>query len=274
MPYAATVFNVMIASPSDVQQEHDVIRRAIDEWNRLHAPEWGTVLQRLHWQADAHPDLADNAQAIVNEQLVAQSDLLVAVFWTRLGSPTASSLSGTIDEVEQHLRDAKPVMMYFSDAARPPSQYDPDQFTALQACKHYYMQLSLVSTYGTLAEFEVKIRSGLTHMARRLSKQTAPGDAERAPDVHLSPEAQELVAAAAHDERGYIVVVESLGGMQIQVGGRHFAERGDPRSEALWKEAIGELMDRGLVDGTGRGVMQLTAAGYRVADELAAKPAP
>jgi hypothetical protein len=50
---------------------------------------------------------------VINRQVLADCDLLVAIFWTRIGSPTGSALSGTVEEIEKHLKAEKPAMLYF-----------------------------------------------------------------------------------------------------------------------------------------------------------------
>ena len=37
MPYQATVFRVMIASPSDVAEERQIIREVVNDWNAVHS---------------------------------------------------------------------------------------------------------------------------------------------------------------------------------------------------------------------------------------------
>lgn len=100
MSYLANVLNVMIASPSDVIQERLAIRDVITEWNTIHARDRKTVLMSIGWETHAVPDMGDRPQAIINKQLLHDADLLVAVFWARLGSPTGVAASGTIEEIE------------------------------------------------------------------------------------------------------------------------------------------------------------------------------
>jgi hypothetical protein len=114
MPYQATAVNVMIASPGDVGAERQAIQCIIHNWNSMNSEERRTVLMPIMWETHSTPVMGDRAQAIVNRQVLAKCDLLVAVFWTRLGSPTGSSPSGTVEEIQEHLRSGKPAMIYFS----------------------------------------------------------------------------------------------------------------------------------------------------------------
>lgn len=91
MAYDAKVLDVMIASPSDVTTEHRVIREVLDEWNIVNARERRLVLLPCSWESHAAPLMGDRPQAIINRQVLKHADLLIAVFWTRLGSPTGKS---------------------------------------------------------------------------------------------------------------------------------------------------------------------------------------
>ena len=75
----------------------------------------------------------------------------------------------------------------------------------------------------------------------------------------------ELLEAAKGSEDGVIMNEPVLGKqVNISVGGKEFPESHDPRSEALYKSALKELLDAGLVeDRIGKGkVFHLTTAGY------------
>ena len=103
MVYDARVFNVMIASPSDVTVEREIVRNAVYEWNVVHAERTGCVLLPIHWESHAAPEMGERPQGIINRQLLKDADLVVAVFWTRVGSPTGTAPSGTIEEIEEHI---------------------------------------------------------------------------------------------------------------------------------------------------------------------------
>jgi hypothetical protein len=91
VPCDAKVINIMIAGPSNVggvlQNVHDIIHN----WNVMHAQEHRVVLLPLSWKSHASPEMGDRPQAIINRQVLVLCDLLVAVFWTRIGSPFAQT---------------------------------------------------------------------------------------------------------------------------------------------------------------------------------------
>jgi hypothetical protein len=66
LAYQATVYKVMIASPSDVVQERRVIREVIHEWNSIHAEDRGIVLMPIGWETHSSPSMGERAQEIIN----------------------------------------------------------------------------------------------------------------------------------------------------------------------------------------------------------------
>src|SRR5438067_4458442 len=102
MAYDAKVYNVMIASPGDVEVERSIVRDVIADWNAANAAVTGKMLQPVGWDTHSAPEMGDRPQSIINKQVLKQSDLLVAVFWTRLGTPTDVAPSGTAEEIDEH----------------------------------------------------------------------------------------------------------------------------------------------------------------------------
>ena len=72
MSFIATVVSVMIASPSDVATERQIIRDVVNGWNAIHAVDRQLVLLPCAWETHASPAMGDRAQAIINKQLLKQ----------------------------------------------------------------------------------------------------------------------------------------------------------------------------------------------------------
>lgn len=86
----------------------------------------------------------------------------------------------------------------------------------------------------------------------------------------LSPEATSLLRDAAQDARGIIRKIRTLSGLTIETNGKEFGTTRDPESEAVWKEAINDLLERALVeDESGNGqVFRVTREGFRTVQQL------
>ena len=110
----ATVFKVLIASPSDVQKERETIVAVIDRWNAANSQHMGLVLEPIRWESHAYPASGDYPQGLINQQIVDDADIVVGVFWHRLGTPTPKADSGTLEEIERLRSRDKQVLLYFS----------------------------------------------------------------------------------------------------------------------------------------------------------------
>ena len=67
-------------------------------------------------------------------------------------------------------------------------------------------------------------------------------------------------------------MVRTSSGLMVQTNGKQLADRQNPRSEALWRAAVRQLVQYGLLEARGHKgeVFGVTAEGYRVADDLRA----
>jgi hypothetical protein len=93
----------------------------------------------------------------------------------------------------------------------------------------------------------------------------------RRPSVGLSAGAVGLLTEAAEDKSGIILVVETLGRLSVQTNGKDFVAQGSPRSEAIGRAMLKELVAGNLIEDSGLmgEVFVVTAAGYELADSLA-----
>jgi hypothetical protein len=272
MPFDAKIYRVMIASPSDVAEARGIVRRAIESWNAANSIDRGMVLFPVAWETAAAPALGDRAQAIINDQL-GICDVLVGVFWTKLGTPTGTSASGTVEEIERHVKAGSLVMLYFSNQPAAPDTVDADQFKALKTAKSRYMSQGLVDSYESLAELEQKIVHGLTiHMNKRATAlgPSAASDPIRHPTPNLSDSARHLLREAVKDRNGTVMKLATLGGGILQTNGQNLVTSKDPRERAKWEGALQELVNEGFLEAVGyKGeVFKVTAEGYRVGDTL------
>jgi hypothetical protein len=270
----------MIASPSDVPQERLIARDVIAEWNTIHAKDKRTVLMPIGWETHSVPETGDRPQAIINAQLLKDADLLVAMFWTRIGSPTGAARSGTVEEIEEHIRAGKSAMIYFSSAPAHPDSIDNDQYSALKAFKVSLRAKGLFEQYESLSEFRMKFTRQLAQkMISRFPSDPSPTTGASTPAVAVAlaqsipaigAAARDLLVEASKDQQGVIMSLQTMEGSSVQTNGRDFAERGNTRSEAQWRDAVAELSKlRLLEDRAGkREVFFVTDEGYRIADLL------
>lgn len=131
----AQVVSVMIGSPGDVSDIRKFVENEIYAWNRENLETTNVMLQPVMWEQDSTPRRGARGQEVINEDLTANSDILVAVFWSRLGSSTGKEASGTVEEMKEFARDGKEVLIYFNTAPLP-QRHDPEQWKLLQEFKN------------------------------------------------------------------------------------------------------------------------------------------
>jgi hypothetical protein len=166
--FSATVYRVLIASPGDLHEERGTIEEVIHLWNASHAAAEGTVLLPVRWETHSVPEYGDRPQAILNRRMIADCDLLVGAFWTRLGTPTGAALSGTVEEIEQFRSAGKPVMLYFSSRQVDPNKIDLEQFGRVREFRTHFEQMALTDWFASPAELHIKLTRHLQEQVRRL----------------------------------------------------------------------------------------------------------
>lgn len=274
MSFQAAVVEVMIASPADVDEERRIVREILAEWNDIHARTRNCVMLPLGWETHSSPELGKSPQDLINERIVLRADLLIGIFWTRVGSRTANSESGTLEEIRKHIERQKPAMLYFSAKPVAPEMLDPDQYASLKQFKFWAFSNGLVSEYVSVDDFKGQLRRQIQTALNDnpyLSNLSTSSSNQSSTDVDLMSEAElrllQLAAGDGGEEGGHILISEVIGGTYIQVG-RHDISTGTHRETAKWRSAVAGLLKRGMLrdssrDGT---VFELTNSAYAFLD--------
>lgn len=172
-----------------------MIRDLVYQWNDTHSPLSGVVLLPVMWETHAVPQMGDRPQGIINKQIVANTDLLVGVFWTRLGTHTGRAESGTVEEIEEFRRQGKPVLLYFSSAPVVPDSIDMEQYQKLKEYKESLRDQGLMWEYSEVDEFRSQVDRHLVGTVNRFIEVTAdsPGEVQTEPASAETPdEARDL----------------------------------------------------------------------------------
>lgn len=139
--YYARVLQVLVTSPGDVPKSMiDGVIDSIEKWNKLNSVAKNIILKPVRWETDVYSNLNnEEPQKIINTQIVADSDILIGVFWTRIGTPTKEYESGSVEEIEKHIGKKKPAMLYFLKKQVPIEMFNDAelkyQFDKLQGFK-------------------------------------------------------------------------------------------------------------------------------------------
>jgi len=276
MSFKAEVYKVLISSPSDIDKEKNIIRNLIIDWNAVNSYEKNIVLLPISWETDTTPEVGDSPQEIINKQLLEKSDLLIALFWTRIGTPTENYISGTVEEIEKHIKAGKPAMIYFSKKDIDPDQFDNDQYEKLKSIKNKYSDRGIYHEYTDTDDFEKKfkkhldmkiIRSDYFKLKNNFEKMNTKSEVLDPED--LSKEAKSLLKEGVKDKRGQIIISKTMQGEQFLTNGKTF-EGENPRETAKWNSAIDELENNNLIKSIGEKgeVFKITKKGYDIADNI------
>jgi hypothetical protein len=170
MPRNTIAVRILIASPSDVESERKLLYEVINRWNVANSRAVGIVLEPIRWETHTHPASGRPPQKIVNHQIVDDADAVVAVFWSRLGSPTTDAASGTVEEIDRLRARGKPAMVYFSLAALP-QNHDSSEFARVQTYKKATGKNALYGEFKTLAELDRLFLGHLSQVAHEIADE-------------------------------------------------------------------------------------------------------
>jgi hypothetical protein len=282
MAYPANVIPVMIASPSDLQDERNIIRGAIYDINNIYAKENSAVLMPVGWDTHSPSEIVGRrGQELINERLLRDCDLLVAVFGHKIGTPTGDYPSGSVEEIERHVAAGKPAMVYFTKQLAP-IDADQSQLTGVQKLRAWCESRGIYKFYADLEDLrhtvdrDIRILlienpylRGLRGAAETWGGVGTPTITTAPPGSSLSTEAKTLLIESSKSRSGQFFQSATLAGWGVQIDSKPLNDD-DSRSVALWKEAIQQLEDHGLAVplGSRRQVFELTAEGFRVADAI------
>lgn len=285
MSYTGTVYKIMIASPSDITNERQIAREIIYKWNNLHAEDKQIILLPVGWDTNSAPLMGTRPQDIINKQVLENSDVLIGIFWTRIGTPTGEALSGTIEEIDRHIASGKPTMLYFSTAPVRPDSIDEMQYNKLKQFKEKCLKEGLIEVYDSIEQFEKKLSDHLTIIINTNSffvKNNSFDDSLKNDsnvenldyDLELirslSEESKIILLEASQDNRGSVLKVRVRGGILIQTNSKQLVQDVNPRITAAWESALEELIQFNLLEAQGyKGeVFLITHKGYQIADKI------
>ena len=279
MSYQAEIYNVMIASPGDVDNERRIVRGIVYEWNVIHSMRRKIILLPIGWETHSFPAMGARPQKIINSQILKNCDLLVGIFWTRIGTETGLYPSGTVEEIEEHIKAGKPAMLYFSNKPAHPDSINPQQYDKLIVFKKSCQARGLYETYDSISEFKEKffrqlqLKLNEPEFLSSLSltqddKNKIEYDNNNSIVPKLSKEAKILLSEASNDTNGTILFLRFLGGCELQTNGKNFITNKEHREIAKWESALNQLVSEEIVVERGyKGeVFELTSKGYHLAD--------
>jgi hypothetical protein len=83
---------------------------------------------------------------------VANCDILVGMFWTKIGTSTGVAESGSVEEIDQFVETGRPTMLYFSSRPIDPNKIDLRQHKKLKVFKDATYKNALVGNFSRVEE--------------------------------------------------------------------------------------------------------------------------
>jgi hypothetical protein len=212
MPKNVTCYRVFIASPSDVEEERGIAEQVVGELNTLWSDKFNIMLQLISQSTYTYPDIGDDAQAVINEQINDDYDIFIGIMWSRFGTPTGRADSGTAEEFERAFARANSatenqvkIMFYFKDAPIKPSEIDAEQMQKVQQFKQDIEGRGVLTwPYIETQEFEKFLRM---HLIRHIQEfQSNKGELVPGHPIEMSIEPTN---DETREEAGYLDLIES-----------------------------------------------------------------
>ena len=177
MTYIANVIQVRLSSPSDLPPEHrDLIHSTIRAWNTNYSRRFGVLFSPTDWQEGVSPSYGQEPQAFINEQLVASSDMGLVVLTSRLGTPTKTHSSGTVEEIDLlHSQGKRVAILRNMTPSSPISTMEAiQQLAALDEYLRSIQDKALYGNYSSNEQLMQIINNTLNNVARDYDPPSEP----------------------------------------------------------------------------------------------------
>lgn len=204
MPRDVKMYDIFLSSPTDVAAERKFIVNLASEWNSIHSKSRAAFINILTWEDIVTPALRDRPQTSINEQMGDSYDAYLGIMWSRFGSSTGVSESGTVEEFERALNrissgDSVHVAMFFKSADIPTAILDGQQFDNVRKFKERYSREG--GLYREFSDLE-----NLRPLINRLFENIISGSAFERPSLLNSAVADEV--EPSDDTYGEIGLIE------------------------------------------------------------------
>lgn len=261
--YQAIVYRIMIAAPSDINDEITTAFDVMSHWNDMHSEQSKLVLLPLHWSISSYPAMGKHPQKLLNEQIVEKSDLLICVFCTRLGSPTDTDISGTIEEINEHRKAGKDVMIFFKRNVGDINAVDPDQLQQLKYFKEGIKKYVLWSEFDDATDFNKRLSDMLQLYINEhwLVNNPIEKDNITSTRIEFSDREQDLLMKWVRSKNGDLRIIGSGGYEHYMFGNDTYMPK-DGKEIAEIKDFIERLKDACFIERSGNNSYILRKSAY------------
>nr|MBA3614358.1 hypothetical protein [Nitrospirales bacterium] len=171
MPSTVVVYRCLLISPSDVGAERASLVDAVQRWNAHIGVGLGVRVELVRCETHSTPTLGDRAQEILNTQIVDDCDVGIAVYGSKLGTPTGEHPSGSAEEIRRLATGGVRVMVYFRTGVK--SLEMEGEAGRLQAFQRELEQQGLVCHYGDSSDLSQQVTAHMTSAIRDMMEAEA-----------------------------------------------------------------------------------------------------
>lgn len=215
MPKQITQLRVFVASPGDVEPERSALENVINDLNIFLGKTREIQLDLIRWETHAYPNLGDDVQSIINQQIGDDYDIFIGILWTRFGTPTPRAMSGTAEEFEhaynrfQENSDRLRVLIYFNESPVSPSELEPEQLALIQRFRDSLGEKgALFWTYTELEEFSSLVRMHLILHITDFGKSWGTGIEAPQTEIEELPDYDVQVSDIEFEDYGFLDLIE------------------------------------------------------------------
>ena len=168
---AGIIVRGFIASPSDVQAERERALDVVTKWNAVNSLDREMVVEAVRVETHGESQLGRHPQEIINSTLLERCDFLIAVFYSRLGTPTEKEVSGTVDEIKTFAaaKGGEMVKLFFSKRELP-HDHDQDELARLREFRAEMQSESFYIPFADENDFAEKLRDQLDMVMNKIDR--------------------------------------------------------------------------------------------------------
>lgn len=209
MPTNITLYKLFLASPSDVKEERQIVKKVVDEINIGNYSTNGIKLELVTWETHTHPSIGIDAQDAINKQIKDDYDIFIGIMWNRFGTPTNRAESGTKEEFDRAFEKNKTksteVLFFFKTT--PPLSLKDINLENLSKVRKFQEQLISQGVYfrefNQEDEFEQLLRLSLLSVLKEFKT-----DLPIVVSTHEEYLQAEVVEGPNIDDIGYFEAIE------------------------------------------------------------------
>lgn len=235
----------MIGCPGDILEEVNIAKGVINRWTNVHAEQNGTVLIPINWDTNSYPEHGAHPQKLLNKQLANKSDMLIGIFGAKIGTPTDTAQSGTIEEIEEHISAGKPVMLFFRQM-NDTSRISSDELSKLESFKTTIKSRCYYKEYKDANSFEKVFSNALElFLDDKWLKEESSSDLKEK-TVQFSDDEISVMRKWVASDNNKAFIIGVLGGKIYVMGNQQYSV-GHGRDEAEWNDFIDRLETAGFI---------------------------